>query len=164
MSGEKGFALAYWREASTTGTDPETFFGKFTHFQRFLDHYGIEEQSEGVPEVEANWSRIRDYASPLEAIYGPGFRPRIVVEHDAKMRLMIEQLRAQHKPPAGYKDVRYWSALRIRMNRPRGWYPRAPSTYVVRRGGPATCAGGGHHAATAHAIFASASGSGPVSL
>jgi hypothetical protein len=26
----------------------------------------------------------------------------------------------------------------LRMNRPRGWYPRAPSTYVVRHGGPAT--------------------------
>jgi hypothetical protein len=108
VSGEKGFASAYWREASTTGTDPESFFGRFAHFQRFLDHYGIEEHPEGVPEVEANWSRLRDYASPLEAIYGPGVRPRIVVEHDAKMRLLIEQLRAQHKPPAGYTDVRYW--------------------------------------------------------
>ena len=41
-------------------------------------------------------------------MYGPGSRPRIVIEHDAKMRMLIEHLRSQHKPAAGYTDVRYW--------------------------------------------------------
>ena len=108
VSGEKGFESAYWREARTTGTDPDTFFGKFNHFQRFLDHYGIEEHPEGIADVEAELSRIRDYTSPLEGMYGVGAKDRIVFEHDAKMRMLIEDLRAQHKPPAGYTDVRYW--------------------------------------------------------
>lgn len=42
--------------------------------------------TEGVPEIEADISGIRDYSSPLEGMYGPGSRPRIVIEHDAKMR------------------------------------------------------------------------------
>jgi hypothetical protein len=108
VSGEKGFEAAYWRAASTSGDNPDSFFGKFAHFQRFLDDYGIYEHPEGVPEVEADFIGIRDHASPLEGMYGPGNRPRVVIEHDAKMRMLIEHLRGQHKAPAGYTDVRYW--------------------------------------------------------
>lgn len=108
VSGEKGFEAAYWREASTSGEDAESFFGKFAHFDRLLEHHGIHEHPEGVPEVEADAERIRDYCSPLEGMYGPGSRPRIVIEHDAKMRLLIEHLRGQHRPAAGYTDVSYW--------------------------------------------------------
>jgi hypothetical protein len=108
VSGEKGFEAAYWRTASTSGENPASFFGKFAHFQRFLEGYGIYEHPEGVPEVEADIVGIRDHASPLEGMYGPGSRPRVVIEHDAKMRMLIEHLRSQHKPPAGYTDVRYW--------------------------------------------------------
>jgi hypothetical protein len=108
VSGEKGFAAAYWRQARDHNETPETFFGKFTYFARFLEDYGIQEHPEGVPEVEAEVERLRLYASPLEGMYGVGARPRVVIEHDAKMRLLIERLRSQHKPPAGYTEVRYW--------------------------------------------------------
>lgn len=108
VSGEKGFEAAYWRAANSDGENPASFFGKFAHFQRFLDAYGIHEHPEGVPEVEGDLLRLRDYASPLEGMYGPGSRPRIVIEHDAKMRMLIEHLRSQHKLAAGYTDVRYW--------------------------------------------------------
>ena len=37
--------------------------------------------------------------------------------------------------------------------RPRGWYPRAPSTYAVRRGGPATFTTPGVTRQTGHHIF-----------
>ncbi|MBV9837272.1 MAG: hypothetical protein JO156_04090 [Solirubrobacterales bacterium] len=72
VSAEKGFESAYWSEARTTGTDPDTFFGKFDHFQRFLDHYGIEEHPEGIADVEAELSRIRDYTSRLRGRTGLG--------------------------------------------------------------------------------------------
>jgi hypothetical protein len=108
VSGEKGFEAAYWRAASTNGESPDSFFGKFAHFQRFLENYGIQEHPEGIPEVEADVIGLRDYASPLEGMYGPGSRPRVVIEHDAKMRMLIEHLRNQHQAPAGYTDVRYW--------------------------------------------------------
>lgn len=97
VSGEKGFEAAYWRAANSDGEDPGSFFGKFAHFQRFLDAHGIYEHPEGVPEVEGDMVRLRDYASPLEGMYGPGSRPRIVIEHDAKMR-MLEDADADRAP------------------------------------------------------------------
>ena len=81
VSGEKGFEAAYWRAASADGENPDSFFGKFAHFQRFLESYDIHEHPEGVPEIEAEFIQMRDYASPLEGMYGPGSRPRIVIEH-----------------------------------------------------------------------------------
>jgi hypothetical protein len=108
ITGEKGFVPSYWRAARDSGEDPETFFGKFSHFMRFLEAYGIHEHPEGAAEVEANLTAIRDYASPLEGMYGPGTKERVVIEHDAKMRLLIEDLRQQDRPASGYTDVRYW--------------------------------------------------------
>ncbi len=108
VTGEKGFEAAYWRRASETGETAEAFFGKYAHFERFLEDLGIQEHPEGVPEVEADLASILDYSSPLEGMYGVGNRPRVVIEHKAKMRLLIEHLRAKHKPPAGFTDVRYW--------------------------------------------------------
>jgi hypothetical protein len=108
VTGEKGFEAAYWRAASESGEEAESFFGKFAHFERFLEGLGIEEHPEGVPEIEADTFGIRDYSSPLEGMYGPGNRPRVVIEHKAKMRMLIEHLRGKNKPPAGYTDVRYW--------------------------------------------------------
>jgi hypothetical protein len=108
VTGEKGFEAAYWRRASETGETAEAFFGKYAHFERFLEGLGIQEHPEGVPEVEADLDSILDYSSPLEGMYGVGNRPRVVIEHKAKMRLLIEHLRAKHKPPAGFTDVRYW--------------------------------------------------------
>jgi hypothetical protein len=108
VTGEKGFEAAYWRRASETGETAEAFFGKYAHFERFLEGLGIQEHPEGVPEVEADLESILDYSSPLEGMYGVGNRPRVVIEHKAKMRLLIEHLRAKHKPPAGFTDVRYW--------------------------------------------------------
>ena len=71
--------------------------------------------------------------------------------------------RVEHHAQAASSQTQHYrgsrSALRIRMNRPRGCYPRAPSTYVVRHGGPATF----RRTANALLLMPSLSGgSGPV--
>ncbi|MGA2165742.1 MAG: hypothetical protein ABSH36_14925 [Solirubrobacteraceae bacterium] len=43
VTGEKGFEAAYWRTASESGEGAESFFGKFAHFERFLEGLGIQE-------------------------------------------------------------------------------------------------------------------------
>jgi hypothetical protein len=106
VTGEKGFVPAFWR-ALRDDKDPSAFFSKFDHFLRFLKEYGVVEHPEGCAEVEADFMAIRDYASPLEGMYGPGTKRREVIEHDAKMRLLIERLRAE-SAGATYTDVRYW--------------------------------------------------------
>jgi len=54
VSGEKGFAPAYWRALRDHGTDPSDFFGKFDHFQKFLEDNGIVEHPEQCAEVDAD--------------------------------------------------------------------------------------------------------------
>jgi hypothetical protein len=93
LSGEKGFAPAYWRELRDHGTEADTFFGKFDYFSRFLAAYGIEEHPEGYQEIEENSEAVRVYTSPLEGMYGPGARPRLVLEHRAKMRGSVDDRR-----------------------------------------------------------------------
>jgi hypothetical protein len=128
LSGEKGFAPAYWRELRDQGTDADSFFGKFDHFSRFLEAYGIEEHPEGYQEIEEEAAAVRDYTSPLEGMYGPGARPRVVLEHKAKMRLLVEWLRSQTRP-AGYSEVRYWF---VTESTSLPTYARLPVDDVVR--------------------------------
>lgn len=128
LSGEKGFAPAYWRELRDHGTEADTFFGKFDHFSRFLAAYGINEHPEGYQEIEENPEAVRVFTSPLEGMYGPGARPRLVLEHKAKMRLLIEWLRSQTQP-AGYSEVRYWF---VTESTSLPTYARLPIDDVVR--------------------------------
>ncbi|MGA8744584.1 MAG: hypothetical protein WB507_01815 [Solirubrobacterales bacterium] len=107
VSGEKGFAAAYWRQRRDTKIDPTTFFGKFEQFRLFLEELGIKEHPEGCAEVDADIEAVRRHASPLEGMYGPGKKPRLVIEHDAKMRILISRLRGSNEW-GGFSDVEYW--------------------------------------------------------
>jgi hypothetical protein len=107
VSGEKSFAAAYWRERRDKKVDTGTFFGKYEHFRRFLDELGIKEHPERCADIDADVDLIRDYASPLEGMYGPGSKERVVIEHDAKMRILIDQLRASDSD-GPFSDVGYW--------------------------------------------------------
>jgi VIT1/CCC1 family predicted Fe2+/Mn2+ transporter len=107
VSGEKGFGAAFWRERKDRNIDPRTFFGKYEHFMQFLEEFGIKEHPEGCSEAEGDLERIRVYASPLEAMYGVGVKERVVIEHDAKMRILIEDLR-RGDDWGSFSDVGYW--------------------------------------------------------
>ena len=107
VSGEKGFAAAYWRELQERGSAPADFFGKYEHFMRFLEDNGIVEHPEGCPEIDADVEAVRTYSGPLEGMWGPAAKRREVIEHDAKMRLLVERRRGEAKP-GGYTDVRHW--------------------------------------------------------
>lgn len=132
VSGEKGFASAYWRERRDNNVDFGTFFGKFEHFRRFLEELGIKEHPEGCSDIDTDLEAIRAYASPLEGLYGPGTKERVVIEHDAKMRLLVERLRGERQN-GGFFDVGFWfltestrlpAYARIPIN--QTWRPRHP--------------------------------------
>jgi predicted nucleic acid-binding protein len=132
VSGEKGFAPAYWRERRDSNVDFGTFFAKFEHFRRFLEELGIKEHPEGCADIDTDIEAIRAYSSPLEGLYGPGTKERIVIEHDAKMRLLIENLRGSRQN-GSFSDVGFWfltestrlpSYARIPIN--QKWRPRHP--------------------------------------
>jgi VIT1/CCC1 family predicted Fe2+/Mn2+ transporter len=132
VSGEKGFAPAYWRDRRDNNVDFGTFFAKFEHFRRFLEELGIKEHPEGCADIDTDIEAIRAYASPLEGLYGPGTKERLVIEHDAKMRLLIENLRGSRQN-GSFSDVGFWfltestrlpSYARIPIN--QKWRPRHP--------------------------------------
>lgn len=132
VSGEKGFAPAYWRERRDNNVDFGTFFGKFEHFRRFLEELGIKEHPEGCADIDSDLEAIRAYASPLEGLYGPGTKERVVIEHDAKMRLLVERLRGARQN-GSFTDVGFWfltESTRLpayaRIPIEQQWRPRHP--------------------------------------
>lgn len=132
VSGEKGFAPAYWRERRDNNVDSGTFFGKFEHFRRFLEALDIKEHPQGCSEIDEDLETIRTYASPLEGMYGPGKKERVVIEHDAKMRILIEKLRGRSQD-GRFSDVGYWfltesTRLPVYASIPieQKWRPRHP--------------------------------------
>jgi hypothetical protein len=132
VSGEKGFAAAYWRDRRDQKVDPKTFFGKFEQFRLFLEEMGIKEHPEGCAEIDADLEAIRKYASPIEGMYGPGTKSRVVIEHDAKMRILIGRLRG-YEQASNFSDVGYWfltESTRLpvyaRVPIEEKWRPRHP--------------------------------------
>lgn len=132
VSGEKGFAPAFWRESRDSNVDAKTFFAKYDQYERFLEGLGIKAHPQGCEAVDSDVQGIRQYASPLEGLYGVGNRPRVVIEHKAKMRMLIEQLRGSARP-SSFSDVRYWFLTEstmlpsyARMPIMEQWRPRFP--------------------------------------
>lgn len=107
VSGEKGFVSAFWREKRDRNVSVNTFFGKYEQYRRFLEGFGIKEHPQGCAEVDADVTGLRQFSSPLEGLYGVASRPRVVIEHKAKMRMLIEQLRGSDRPST-FSDVRFW--------------------------------------------------------
>ena len=117
VTGEKGFVSAYWRERRDHNVDARMFFAKYDQYRRFLEGLGIREHPQGIETVDADIQGIRKFASPLEGLYGVGNKPRVVIEHKAKMRMLIELLRGAERP-SSFSDVHYWFLTESTMLRP----------------------------------------------
>lgn len=63
------------------------------HFDGELEKFGIKVITEGCEKVENQEERIRLYSSLLNSERWPKQREWVVLEHDAKCRLLVEQLR-----------------------------------------------------------------------
>ncbi|MGI8921269.1 MAG: hypothetical protein ACR2HD_06290 [Solirubrobacteraceae bacterium] len=106
LSGEKGFNRLFWQAYNQKKTSPKDVFDRLEHFEAELDRYGIKVIADGCDRVDNQEERIRLYSSLLNSERWPKQREWIVLEHDAKCRLLVEQLRGDGK--IRVSNARYW--------------------------------------------------------
>jgi hypothetical protein len=95
-SGDKGFSRLFWETYKRHGTQPKDMFDRLEHFAEELkDQYGIELLAEGCQAIDRQEERILDYASLLNKERWPRMKDWVVLEHDAKARLLVERLRGE---------------------------------------------------------------------
>ena len=105
-SGDKGFNRLFWQTYKTKKTQPKDVFDRLEHFDEDLAKYGIVEVAEGCTQIEQQQERIRLYASLVGAERWPYTKEPVVLEHDAKCRLLIERLRGEGH--LSLSNARYW--------------------------------------------------------
>lgn len=93
VSGDKGFTRYFWQIYQEKGTKPEDVFDRLEHFDADLDRMGVMLVKDGCQRVERQEERIQDYAQLLNRIRWPEYKEWVVLEHDAKCRLLVEQQR-----------------------------------------------------------------------
>lgn len=106
LSGEKGFNRFFWQVYSEKKTSPKDIFDRLEHFDSELDRFGVKVITEGCGKVEKQGERIRLYSSLLNSERWPEQREWVVLEHDAKCRLPVEQLRGDGN--IRVSNARYW--------------------------------------------------------
>jgi hypothetical protein len=105
-SGDKGFTRLFWQAYKQTKTQPKDVFDRLEHFDQELERYGIKAMSEGCRAVDQQKERVRDYSSLLNSERWPWQKEWIVLEHDAKSRLLVERLRGDGT--IRFSNARYW--------------------------------------------------------
>jgi hypothetical protein len=106
VAGEKGFNRLVWQAYNDNKTQPKDVFDRLDHFQRELERYAIKEIDHGCKTVERQEERVKLYASLVNAERFPYLREPVVLEHDAKCRLLIERLRGDGK--VNVSNARFW--------------------------------------------------------
>lgn len=81
-------------------------FDRLEHFDKELARYGIVEMNEGCTAIEQQAERVKLYASLVGAERWPYSKEPVVLEHDAKCRLLVERLRGAGK--LRLSNARYW--------------------------------------------------------
>jgi hypothetical protein len=105
-SGDKGFNRLYWQAYTQHKTQPKDVFDRLEHFESELERYGIKQLDEGCTAVNQQEERVRDYSSLLNSERWPYQKEWIVLEHDAKCRLLVERLRGDGN--LRVSNARYW--------------------------------------------------------
>jgi hypothetical protein len=103
---EKGFNRLFWQVYNQNKTQPKDVFDRLEHFEHELERYGIKVVDEGCTAIEQQEERIRDYSSLLNSERWPHQKDWIVLEHDAKSRLLVERLRGAGN--VRFSNARYW--------------------------------------------------------
>jgi hypothetical protein len=103
---EKGFDRAFWLSYRDSNISKRDFFDRAAHFEHDLEKLGVETVTDGCDKVEKKPETVQQYVVLLNHIRGPQWRETVVLEHDAKHRVLIEQLRGDghHEFSSG----RYW--------------------------------------------------------
>jgi hypothetical protein len=105
-AGDKGFNRFFWQTYRDKRTQPKDVFDRLEHFGQDLASYGIEEETEGCAAVERQVERVGEYASLVGAERWPYQREPVVLEHDAKCRLLVERLRGDGN--LSISNARFW--------------------------------------------------------
>jgi VIT1/CCC1 family predicted Fe2+/Mn2+ transporter len=105
-SGDKGFNRLFWQAYKDKKTQPKDVFDRLEHFEQELASYGVAETSEGCTRIEQQEDRIKLYASLVGAERWPYVKEPVVLEHDAKCRLLVERLRGDGN--LTLSNARYW--------------------------------------------------------
>lgn len=105
-SGDKGFNRLFWQSYKDKKTQPKDVFDRLEHFDRDLANYGIVEVVEGCAQIDREEERVGEYASLVGAERWPYQKEFVVLEHDAKCRLLIERLRGDGN--LSLSNARYW--------------------------------------------------------
>jgi predicted nucleic acid-binding protein len=103
---EKGFDRAFWVAYRDSNISTQDFFDRAAHFEHDLEKLGIEVTKEGCERVDKKSELIQKYVVLLDHIRGPQWRETVVLEHDAKHRILIEQLRGDGHHE--FSNGRYW--------------------------------------------------------
>ena len=91
--GDKGFNRLFWQTYKEKRVQPKDVFDRLEHFDQDLAALGIKEITEGCTQIDQQDERVKLYASLLNAERWPYQREPVVLEHDAKCRLLVERLR-----------------------------------------------------------------------
>ena len=104
-SGDRGFKRLFWQTYRDKKTQPRDVFDRLEHFDQELANYGIDEITEGCQAIEQQEERVLLYASLVNAVRWPYQKEPVVLEHDAKCRLLVERLRGDARR---LSTARYW--------------------------------------------------------
>ena len=105
-AGDKGFNRLFWQTYRDKRTQPKDVFARLEHFDQELADYGILERTEGCEAIDQQEEKVLLYASLLNAERWPYQREPVVLEHDAKCRLLIEKLRGSGR--ITLSNTRFW--------------------------------------------------------
>ena len=117
---QEGFIKAYWIQYKEKGITPEDFFAFYSALETMLADEGIHVVDEGTQKLRE--SDVDEQIPVLGALVLSD-RPEVVLRHDVKHRLLIEQLRGGGN--ITFSNARYWflthdSALPRYAEIPRG--------------------------------------------
>lgn len=104
--GDKGFNRLFWQTYKEKRVQPKDVFDRLEHFDQDLAALGIKEITEGCTQIDQQDERVKLYASLLNAERWPHQREPIVLEHDAKCRLLVERLRGDGN--ISVSNARFW--------------------------------------------------------
>jgi hypothetical protein len=103
---EKGFDRAFWIAYRDKNMSRQDFFDRAAHFTSDLEQLGIHSVDEGCQRVDRRAEEVKTYVTLLDHVGGQQWKETVVLEHDAKHRLLVEQLRGDGH--IEFTNARYW--------------------------------------------------------
>jgi predicted nucleic acid-binding protein len=105
-AGEKGFERAFWMHYRDKGTKPKDFFDRVSHIDALLKEHAIQKVNTSCGAIDSQQEAIGQQVVLYDRSMSSQDKEDLVVEHDVKHRLLIEQLRGDGN--LSFTNARYW--------------------------------------------------------